>query len=331
MYFYSIINIFADIAIFWLHASVARNEDKDHPLAQYVTYSAAPYFFNLFPTIMNSALFGLDISHLTDITQALKTFDYIILRDSTFKSIMLCTFIFMIVWSGVLIAGGLICCVSRDRRMSRCELTMRTGIPSAVGMIFSMAFYNGAFDVHEKMRFVPNYPFLMLNLGHLMFIFALAWGTMKIKNLTEPTDNQAEAIRQFQSLQIFGLITSVPMLYMQFQMFSTHSSRFLFSDYDCFVRLVFLAAVLLLEPFNSRFRFRERFYRTAHESPIAPAPDAVQVVKPLPRKMNIDEMTPNYGNAPPAYDDAQSLPTSWTITPPSKEYTGAQMTPVEAK
>lgn len=129
-------------------------------------------------------------------------------------------------------------------------------------------------------------------------------------------------------------------------MFSTHSSRFLFSDYDCFVRLVFLAAVLLLEPFNSRFRFRERFYRTAHESPIAPAPDAVQVVKPLPRKMvetivnsnfitvvfqNIDEMTPNYGNAPPAYDDAQSLPTSWTITPPSKEYTGAQMTPVEAK
>lgn len=38
---------------------------------------------------------------------------------------------------------------------------------------------------------------------------------MKIKNLTEPTDNQAEAIRQFQSLQIFGLITSVPMLYMQ--------------------------------------------------------------------------------------------------------------------
>ena len=68
-------------------------------------------------------------------------------------------------------------------------------------------------------------------------------------------------------------------------MFSSHSPRFMFSEYESFVRLIFLASILLLEPFNSRFRFRERFYRTTHESPIGPAPEAVQVVKSIPKKM----------------------------------------------
>ncbi|EFP09548.1 CRE-XBX-5 protein [Caenorhabditis remanei] len=331
MYLFSILNTFADLAIFWLHVSVTRNEDREHPLALFVSYSTAPYFFNLFPIIMNSALFGVDISQMKDIKEAMKTFDYIFFRDSVFKSLMLCSYIFLVIWGGVLMACGLICCIKRDRRMSKCELTMRIGIPCALGLIFSMSFYNGIFDIHDKMRHIANIPFLFLHIGHFLFILTLLYGAMTIKNINDPSADQSDAIRQFQSLQIFGIIVSVPLCYMEFQMFSSHSPRFMFSEYESFVRLIFLASVLLLEPFNSRFRFRERFYRTTHESPIGPAPEAVQVVKSIPKKMNIDDMPPNYENAPPAYESAQDLPTTWTITPPSKEYTGAQITPVEAK
>ncbi|CAL2037102.1 unnamed protein product [Caenorhabditis brenneri] len=333
MHLFSFINIFADLAIFWLHLSVTRTDDRDHPLASLVSCSTAPYFFNLFPTIMNFALFGIDIHQVKDIGEAIKMFDFIIFRNSVFKSIMLCSFIFVVVWGGFLMASGLVCCIKRDRRMTRCELTMRTGISCAVAIIFSMAFYNGAFDIHDKMKYTPNFPFLLLNIGHLFFILTLVYGAMKIKNIDDPTDNQADAIRQLQSLQIFGLIVSVPLCYMEFQMFSSHSPRFMFSDYESFVRLIFLAAILLLEPYNSRFRFRERFYRTtSHESPVAPAPEAVQVVKSLPKKMNIDDMPPQYqSSAPPAYETARNLPASWTISPSSKEYTGAQITPVETK
>uniref|UniRef100_A0A1I7T964 G protein-coupled receptor n=2 Tax=Caenorhabditis tropicalis TaxID=1561998 RepID=A0A1I7T964_9PELO len=331
MYLFSIINIFADLAIFWLHVSVTRNEDREHPLAALVSCSTAPYFFNLFPTIMNSALFGVDVSKVKDIKEAMKTFDYIIFRDSVFKSIMLCSFVFVVVWGGCLMATGLVCCIKKDRKMSRCELTMRTGVCCASAIIFSMAFYNGAFDVHDKLKYAPNFPFLLLNIGHLFFIFALLYGSVKIRHLTDPSEDQAEAIRQFQSLQIFGLIVSVPLCYMEFQMFSSHSPRFMFSEYESFVRLIFLASILLLEPYNSRFRFRERFYRTTHESPIGPTPIGIQIVKSLPRKSDMDDMPPNYESAPPAYETARNLPSTWTITPPSKEYTGAQITPVEAK
>ncbi|CAO4370213.1 unnamed protein product [Caenorhabditis nigoni] len=333
MYFFSLINIFADLAIFWLHISVTHNDDREHPLAVLVSYSTAPYFFNLFPVIMNSALFGLDVSRLKDAKEALHTFDYIFFRDSVFKSIMLCSFVMLIVWGGFLMASGLVCCIKRDRRMSRCELAMRVGASCAVAMIFSISFYNGMFDVHDKVKHMPNLPFVFLLFGHFVFLVTLLYGICKVKYMNDPSSDQAEAIRQFHSLQVFAMIISVPLAYMEFQMLVSHAPRFMFSEYESFVRLIFFASILLLEPFNSRFRFRERFYRTTvHEYPVGPAPEAIQVVKPLPQKMALDMPPPNYeSSSPPAYETARNLPTTWTITPQSKEYTGAQITPVETK
>lgn len=59
----------------------------------------------------------------------------------------------------------------------------------------------------------------------------------------------------------------------------------MFSDYESFIRIIFFFSLLLLEPYNSRLRFRERFYRTGAESPVAPSPHTVQTVQSLPSKI----------------------------------------------
>ena len=92
---------------------------------------------------------------------------------------------------------------------------MRIGIPCALGLIFSMSFYNGIFDIHDKMRHIANIPFLFLHIGHFLFILTLLYGAMTIKNINDPSADQSDAIRQFQSLQIFGIIVSVPLCYME--------------------------------------------------------------------------------------------------------------------
>ncbi|CAI2347967.1 unnamed protein product [Caenorhabditis sp. 36 PRJEB53466] len=337
MYFFSIFNTLADLAMMWLFISATRPDDKIHPLATLVACSTGPYFFNLYPTIMNSAVFGLDIQELRDVKETLRTFEVIYIRDANFKSIMLGTYTFFVVFAGLLMSSTLFRSAKRGLKITRCELSLRTGVPCAVGIIFCMAFYNKMFDVYGH-KFSPNCPLSVLILGHFFFVVSLVYGMFVLRKIKDPGEIQLESIRNFHSLYIFGLIISVPLCFMEFQMFSFRAHRFMFSDYESFVRLIFFASILLLEPYNSRFRFRERFYhRTGPEVGICPAPSSAAApvsveARPLPKKINLDDMPPNYENsAPPNYESARNLPTSWTITPPSKEYTGVQMTPVETK
>uniref|UniRef100_A0A8R1DFY5 Uncharacterized protein n=2 Tax=Caenorhabditis japonica TaxID=281687 RepID=A0A8R1DFY5_CAEJA len=301
------INTFADLAMMWLFVSSTRPDDRLHPLAAVVACSTGPYFFNMYPTIMNTALFGLDVSDLKDVKQALRTFEEIYTRDSTFKSIMLGAYTFFIVFAGLLIASGLLRCVRQDRRMTKCEISVRTGVPCAAGFILCMAFYNKYFDVFHSQLF-PNGPMSILIIGHIMLIVCLIYGVFATRKIKDP------------SIHIIAL----------------HRHRFMFSEFESLVRLIFFASIILLEPYRSRFRFRERFYRTTtRECSIVPDSAPVQVVaQPEPKKINLDDMPPNYENMyPPTYDAAQTLPTTWTITPPSRQYYGVpvEMTPVETK
>lgn len=77
-----------------------------------------------------------------------------------------------------------------------------------------MAFYNKAFDVYDS-KFFPNAPFSILLMGHLLFVLTLIWGMISVRKIKEPTENQLEAIRNFNSLYIFGLIMSVPLCFME--------------------------------------------------------------------------------------------------------------------
>uniref|UniRef100_A0A8R1IVT2 Uncharacterized protein n=1 Tax=Caenorhabditis japonica TaxID=281687 RepID=A0A8R1IVT2_CAEJA len=214
---------------------------------------------------------------------------------------MLGAYTFFIVFAALLIASGLLRCVRQDRRMTKCELSLvkcpefpivrryfrvRTGVPCAAGLILCMAFYNKYFDVFHSQLF-PNGPMSILIIGHIMLIVCLIYGVFATRRIKDPSDNQKEAIRSFNSLYIFAFIITVPLGFMEFHIIVLHRHRFMFSDFESCVRLIFFASILLLEPYRSRFRFRERFYRTTtRECSIVPESAPVQIVaQPEPKKI----------------------------------------------
>ncbi|CAI5446102.1 unnamed protein product [Caenorhabditis angaria] len=348
MHLFTIVNTLADLAMMWLLMCNVRDTDRSHPLATYVTFMAAPYYAKLYPMIQRSTTFSINPIYDQHYKENFNAYELMYLRDRTYESIMLASTFFVMLIGGTCCIEGILKSIRDDKPLTTCQIRTRLIIPLALGLFLSMALYNGVITMRMNTKLVepiPNMPlFCIFVFASVCLSIAMIVGSLGLRKMTSDiSEHQQTMIRCFTSFQTFFMISAVPIFFIIYQMIPQYGHiKFWFSDMENFVRLIFLAAIMCLEPFATRLRVRQTFYRTgvteiSNDTTVQPS---VIITQPQAPPMPNKSVTP----PPPVYEQSGPCPSyelasrqmngpNWTgatISELDVQFKKAPLTPIES-